>query len=64
MQTSRIVRLLGGGGLVLALATPGFAFSDTQNFWANACIQQLANRGIIGGYPDGSFRPNNPVTRA
>ncbi|MEN9216626.1 MAG: S-layer homology domain-containing protein [Gloeomargarita sp. HHBFW_bins_162] len=64
MQTSRIVRLIGGGGLVLALATPSFAFSDTQGFWANTCIQQLANRGIIGGYPDGSFRPNNPVTRA
>ncbi|APB32860.1 hypothetical protein GlitD10_0546 [Gloeomargarita lithophora Alchichica-D10] len=50
--------------MILALATPGFAFSDTQNIWANTCIQQLANRGIIGGYPDGSFRPNNPVTRA
>jgi hypothetical protein len=64
MHNSLRLRLLGGGGLVLALATPGFAFSDTQNFWANTCIQQLANRSIVGGYPDGSFRPNNPVTRA
>ncbi|MEN9236038.1 MAG: S-layer homology domain-containing protein, partial [Gloeomargarita sp. GMQP_bins_25] len=48
----------------LLLATPSLAFSDTRNFWAESCIQQLANRGIIGGYPDGTFRPNNPVTRA
>jgi hypothetical protein len=59
-----MTRLGLAGGLILTLATPGFAFSDTQNFWASRCIQELANRGIVGGYPDGSFRPNNPVTRA
>ncbi|WAS06466.1 S-layer homology domain-containing protein [Gloeomargaritales cyanobacterium VI4D9] len=64
MQSSLITRLCSAGGLILTLAAPGFAFSDTQNFWASRCIQELANRGIVGGYPDGSFRPNNPVTRA
>jgi len=64
MHTTWMTRLGLAGGLILTLATPGFAFSDTQNFWASRCIQELANRGIVGGYPDGSFRPNNPVTRA
>ncbi|MBD2066049.1 S-layer homology domain-containing protein [Leptolyngbya sp. FACHB-671] len=32
--------------------------------WASVYIQALAERGIILGFPDGSFRPNDPVTRA
>ncbi|EKQ67810.1 S-layer domain containing protein [Leptolyngbyaceae cyanobacterium JSC-12] len=39
-------------------------FSDIQGSWAQTCIVELTQRGIISGYPDGSFRPNNPVTRA
>jgi hypothetical protein len=49
------------------LATPAFSqstFSDVQNNWAQSCIQSLAQRNIISGYPDGSFRPDSPVTRA
>jgi hypothetical protein len=64
MSTAIISRLCGAGSLILALATPGLAFSDTQGFWADACIQQLAQRGIVGGYPDGRFRPYDPVTRS
>ncbi len=50
-----------------AIATPSQAqssFSDVQGSWAQPCITELSQRGIISGYPDGSFRPNNPVTRA
>jgi S-layer homology domain len=40
-------------------------FSDiSQNFWAKDYIAELAGRGIITGFPDGKFRPNEPVTRA
>ncbi|KOR33910.1 hypothetical protein AM228_27160 [Planktothricoides sp. SR001] len=39
-------------------------FTDTEDHWARACISELKNRRIINGYPDGSFRPNAPVTRA
>lgn len=39
-------------------------FADVQGSWAQSCIVELTQRGIISGYPDGSFRPNNPVTRA
>ncbi|XFA73982.1 S-layer homology domain-containing protein [Thermosynechococcaceae cyanobacterium Okahandja] len=39
-------------------------FSDIQNTWAQACIEHLASRNIISGYPDGSFRPTAAVTRA
>lgn len=35
-----------------------------SNYWAAPFIAALSARGIIGGFPDGSFRPNEPVTRA
>lgn len=40
------------------------SFSDVQGNWAQSCIAELTQKNIISGYPDGSFRPNNPVTRA
>jgi hypothetical protein len=39
-------------------------FPDIQGNWAQAFIEALASRGIIQGFPDGTFRPNAPVTRA
>ncbi len=39
-------------------------FSDVPlDFWAYDFIEYLANRGVIGGYSDGTFRPNNSATR-
>jgi hypothetical protein len=32
-------------------------------YWAYPYIEALASRGVIGGYPDGSFRPGNQATR-
>ena len=32
--------------------------------WSYDAIEALSGLGIITGYPDGSFRPTNPVTRA
>lgn len=46
---------------LLAQAT---TFSDIQGNWAQTFIEALAARNIIQGFPDGSFRPNAPVTRA
>lgn len=39
-------------------------FADIQNHWARPFIEALAARRILNGYPDGTFRPNNSVTRA
>jgi hypothetical protein len=44
---------------------PPIAFSDVPNdFWASRFINVLSSRRIIKGFPDYSFRPNQPVTRA
>lgn len=39
-------------------------FSDIQNNWAKACIEELADKNILSGYKDGTFKPEAPVTRA
>ncbi len=39
-------------------------FYDTGGHWASAYVEALANAGVINGFPDGSFQPNQPVTRA
>lgn len=38
-------------------------FPDTRNYWAQPFIAALAERNIIRGYPDGTFRPNETVDR-
>lgn len=40
------------------------AFPDTQTHWANTCITQLANRRLVTGYPDKSFKPQATITRS
>src|SRR6476646_11710383 len=56
------IALLGGMSAAIA-QTP--QFSDVpQNYWAGSCINELAQRQVIKGYPDGQFRPADPVTRA
>ncbi|MFS0575083.1 S-layer homology domain-containing protein [Sporosarcina sp. 179-K 3D1 HS] len=39
-------------------------FSDVDTHWAKNEIMYLSERNIIGGYPDGTFKPNEPITRA
>ncbi len=39
-------------------------FSDvSQSYWARDYIAELAGRGILTGFPDGKFRPNESITR-
>lgn len=38
--------------------------SDKQYAWAMDSINFMTNHGIINGYPDGTFKPQNPVTKA
>ncbi|NEQ33221.1 MAG: S-layer homology domain-containing protein [Leptolyngbya sp. SIO4C5] len=41
----------------------GATLPDIQGHWAQAFIQPLVQRQIIKGFLDGTFRPNQPVTR-
>ena len=39
-------------------------FSDINGHWAQKNIELAAGNGWINGYEDGTFRPNNNITRA
>ena len=41
------------------------AYSDVAaGSWYNIAVSTLSNMGILGGYEDGTFRPNASITRA
>jgi hypothetical protein len=52
---------------LMAFAAPAFAanpFMDVpMNHWAYDAIGQLASQGVVSGYPDGTFKGNQPMTR-
>lgn len=49
------------GALILS---PTFAFSDVPvNFWAYDKISQMYKSGIVSGFEDETFRPNDTITR-
>ena len=56
-----VTRLLGLDTFASAMKP---VFSDTPSAWYNKAINAAVQRGIMKGYPDGTFRPNAPITRA
>ncbi|SMB97715.1 N-acetylmuramoyl-L-alanine amidase [Thermanaeromonas toyohensis ToBE] len=41
-----------------------FAKNDITGHWAEEAIKEILDLGFMHGYPDGSFRPDQPATRA
>lgn len=37
---------------------------DVRNHWAEEAIEWVIEEGLMKGYPDGSFQPDKPMTRA
>ena len=59
----------GRGGISVAPSKPipsveNDRFKDVLSHWAKDSINSLAEKNIILGYDDGTFRPENNVTRA
>jgi len=60
--------LVFAGGLTAGLSSPASAqaapFLDTPtNHWAYEAVQDLAKKGIVIGYPDGTYGGKRPMTR-
>lgn len=59
----------GGGSLTFPNKEPKeekeeLSFTDiAEGHWANSSIMFLADKGILSGYPDGSFKPDKSVNR-
>lgn len=66
----------GGGSSNSSVVEPGstteekgtdvvnVALTDITGHWAQSTISQMVAKGVAKGYPDGTFRPNNNITRA
>lgn len=49
----------------LVMTTPAFAYPDVDStHWAAKQIEELTEKGVIVGYPDGTFKPDDNVSRA
>ncbi|MEG6615151.1 S8 family serine peptidase [Peptococcaceae bacterium 1198_IL3148] len=46
------------------LAAKPKAYPDTKGHWAEQVITSMSNQKVIGGFGDGTFRPDQTVTRA
>ncbi|HLS90200.1 MAG TPA: S-layer homology domain-containing protein [Limnochordia bacterium] len=67
MKTGRLMLILCLAVALTIPVVPGAAagtFSDIGSSWAREHIEALAELGIVRGYPDQTFRPNRPITRA
>jgi len=65
-KTRIIVGLVLAVVLVLGISVPALAaaeFSDIDDHPYEASILNLATRGFMGGYADGTFRPDTPLQR-
>ncbi|ULO08654.1 S-layer homology domain-containing protein [Paenibacillus sp. 19GGS1-52] len=62
-----LLSLLFGGvanAATVVQQTNSYVFIDVKStYWANEAIESMANQGIITGNPDGSFKPEEALTR-
>ncbi len=55
-----VLSMFGGIGQVAF----GQSFTDVDNHWAKADIEEWTEKALINGYGDGTFKPNDNITRA
>lgn len=64
IRTPLVVMLLLGLIAAVASGVSAQGLTDIEGNWARSHIESLVARGIVNGYPDKTFRPERPVTRA
>ncbi|UYZ14890.1 S-layer homology domain-containing protein [Brevibacillus sp. WF146] len=67
LAVSAVLAGWAGGAATAAARTeggpPNGVFADTQSHWAAWEIAEAAKSGLLRGFPDGTFRPDEPVTQ-
>ncbi len=60
-----VLKLLLSALITLNIVIPVFAYPDVDStHWAAKQIEELTEKGVIIGYPDGTFQPDENVSRA
>ncbi len=60
-EFAKVIATFLGLGEFASGAPSGFADVDSTNHWAQKYIKLAVDKGIVLGYEDGTFRPDNPV---
>lgn len=63
----KITALILAVVMTLAMIVPvsaAVSFPDVKGHWAQSYIEKWTDKGVINGYPDGTFRPDQQITRA
>ncbi len=50
--------------VILSVTISSFALTDISDHWAKPYIDDLIAKQAIGGYPDGTFKPENTISTA
>ena len=48
--------------LLFSMAANALVFKDISNHWAKSYIERVEKNGLVSGYADGTFKPDNNVT--
>ncbi len=63
----KIITILLASAMIVATASASFGATYTdlpKSNWAHSAVSDMSDKGIVEGYSDGSFKPNNTVTYA
>lgn len=63
-EASAVVAAAFGLGKEAAISASEFKDSGQIESWANSSVAVMKNKGLISGYPDGTFGPKNNIKRA
>ncbi len=58
-----LLKAMNGPAYTPPVATK-FSFSDIEGHWAADWIEALKETGLTSGYPDGTYQPDSPISRA
>ena len=60
----RVLSIILAIVLTLTLSVSAFAttYSDLTNHWAKTYMEDLASKGLLSGYSDGTMKPDNKIT--
>lgn len=69
MRNKKTVGLLVAVGLISSIFFSCFSFANTISFpdtpdWCASAINEMASDGVLSGFQDGTFKPNQAMTRA
>ena len=63
-RAARFLSVLLTGAMLFSTGVTASAASDMDGHWAGETLHAFAEQGMLQGYGDGTYRPDEPMTRA